>query len=110
MLWLRAALAALALWLLPLSARAQDVEGARSLLDDIARIVAAQEAEEWFSDKEALRSIESHALASVCRATPEARAWALAGLQKRQAELGDAQALFEQAGRLSPRAEVALTG
>jgi len=107
--WLRAALAALALWLAPLTARAQDVQGARSLLDDVARIVAAQEAEEWFSDQEALRAIESHVLASVCRATPEARAWALGGLEKRHAELGDAKALFEHDGELSPRAEEALT-
>jgi hypothetical protein len=109
MLWLRAALAALAVWLAPLVAGAQDLVGARSLLDDVARIVAAQEAEEWFSDKEAVRSIEAHALASVCRATPEARAWALAGLEKRRAELGDARALFERDGELSARVEEALT-
>lgn len=109
MSWLRAALAGLALWLAPLTARAQDVEGARGLLDDVARVVAAQEAEEWFSDQEALRAIESHVLGSVCRATPEARAWALGGLKKRHAELGDAKALFERDGELSPRVEEALT-
>jgi hypothetical protein len=107
--WLFAALLATVLWLAPRSAAAQDLQGARSLLDDLARIVAAQEAEEWYSDKEALRSIEAHALASVCRATPEARAWALAGLVKKQAELGDAEALFEREGKLSDRVQDALT-
>lgn len=109
MAWLRACGLALVVWLLPAAAAAQDLEGARSLLSDVARIVAAQEVEDWFSDREALRSIEPHALASVCRASPEARAWALAGLRKRQAELGDARALYDQDGQVSDRVEAALT-
>lgn len=109
MAWLRAFGLALMVWLLPAVAAAQDLEGARSLLSDVARIVAAQEVEDWFSDREALRAIEPHALASVCRATPEARAWALAGLRKRRAELGDARELYQQDGRLSDRVEAALT-
>ena len=96
-------------WLCPAVARAQDLEGARSLLSDVARIVAAQEVEEWFSDREALRGIEVHALASVCRATPEARAWALAGLRKRHAEKGNPQALYAQDGHVSARVEAALS-
>lgn len=109
MSWLRVSWLLVAVWLSPALARAQDVEGARSLLSDIARIVASQEVEEWFSDREAVRGIEVHALASVCRATPEARAWALAGLRKHHAEVGDAQKLFEQDGHVSNRVETALT-
>ena len=109
MSWLRLRWVMLALWLAPGLARAQDLEGARGLLSDVARIVAAQEVEDWFSDREALRAIEAHVLASVCRATPEARAWALAGLQQRQAELGSASALFEVDRQLSERVERALT-
>jgi hypothetical protein len=109
MTWLRASCLALLLWMVPGRAQAQDLGGARSLLSDVERIVAAQEVEDWFSDQEALRSIEAHVLASVCRATPEARAWALAGLEKRHAELGDAKALFQVDQRLSDRVEAALT-
>jgi hypothetical protein len=100
---------AVAVWLSPAPARAQDLEGARSLLSDVARIVAAQEVEEWFSDREALRGIEVHALASVCRATPEARAWALAGLRKHLAQQGDPQALYAQDRHVSARVQAALS-
>jgi hypothetical protein len=95
--------------LLPARASAEDLEGAGSLISDVARIVAAEEAEDWFSDREALRSIDEHVLASVCRATPEARAWALAGLQKRHAELGEAKALFQKTAQFSSAVKEALT-
>jgi hypothetical protein len=98
---------ALVLWHAP--AAAQDVEGARSLLSDVARIVAAQEAEEWFTDREALGEIEVHVLSSLCRATPDARAWALSALRQRHAELGDAAALFQRAGRVTPEVATALS-
>lgn len=79
------------------------------MLADLARIVAAEEAEGWFSDRQGLRSVEEDVLASMCHATPEARAWALGGLQKRLAQLGDPEALFEQDGRMTGRVEEALT-
>ena len=88
---------------------AQDLEGARSLMSDVSRIVAAQEAEEWFTDKQALRSVEEQILASVCSATPAARAWALAGFDKRRAALGDAEESFRRAGELDDTVESALT-
>jgi len=108
MSWLRAVK-----WLLvlcaPRLAWAQDLEGARSLMSDVSRIVAAQEAEDWFTDRQALRSIEEHVVASVCRATPEARAWALAGFVRRHAELGDAEQKYRSAGALTDEADDALT-
>src|SRR4051812_14048076 len=100
MLWLRAWPLALLL-LGSRLARAEDVEGARSLLSDVARVVAAEEVDDWFADREALRAIEQHLLPSVCRATPEARAAALGGLRQRAAELGDAKALFTKRGELT---------
>ncbi len=108
MAWLRACLLAAALACLALPARAQDLEGARSLLSDVERIVAAQEAEEWFSDQEALKQIGEHLLASVCRATPEARAWAEAGLLKRKLEVGDARVLYARAGEVTDEVTRAL--
>lgn len=115
MFWLRAGrlpAACLLASLLALSSRANaedDFEGARSLLDDVARIVAAQEAEDWFTDREAMRSIEVHVLASVCRATPEARAAALAGLRRSQRELGSGEQIYRQRGEMTSAAERALT-
>ncbi len=78
-------------------------------MSDVSRIVAAQEAEEWFTDSQALRSIEEQVLASVCRATLEARAWALSGFAKRSTELGDAQQSYAQAGELTGAVAAALT-
>jgi hypothetical protein len=90
-------------------ALAQDLGGARALMSDVSRIVAAQEAEAWFSDSQALRSIEEQVLSSVCRATPEARAWALAGFAKRHAELGDAEPKYRERGELTDEVTAALT-
>lgn len=78
-------------------------------MSDVSRIVAAQEAEDWFTDHQALRSIEEQVLASVCRATPEARAWALAGFVERAAELGDARQRYARAGELTSEVESSLT-
>jgi hypothetical protein len=106
--WLRALLALFVLcW--PRPSSAQDLEGSRSLMSDVSRIVAAQEAEEWFTDRQALRVVEEQVLASVCSATPEARAWALAGFEKRRRELGDARTAFQRAGELDDEVESALT-
>jgi hypothetical protein len=107
--WSRLAFLALLLVFPPKLARAQDLEGARALLNDVARIVAAEESEDWFTNREALQSLEEPLLESVCRATPEARAWALAGLKKRSAELGHPATLYLREGKLTSRVEAALT-
>lgn len=109
MVWLRVAVCLSLLCCAVRPAAAQDLEGARSLMSDVSRVVAAQEAEDWFTDSQALRSIEEQILASVCRATPEARAWALAGFARRSVELGDAQQRFATAGELTDEVELALT-
>lgn len=109
MAWLRVWWLALGVSCVALPARAQDLEGARSLLSDIERIVAAQEAENWFADQEALRLIGESLLSSVCGATPEARAWARAGLRKRVAELGDPRTLYLRTGQMSDEVERSLT-
>jgi hypothetical protein len=109
MFWLRASwLVALPL-LLPRLAHAEDLEGARSLLSDVSRVVAAEEVDDWFADREALRDIEQQLLPSVCYATPDARAAALAGLRKGAAELGDPKALFAQRGAMTDDVNAALT-
>ena len=100
---------ALLLVLRPSLALAEDAEGARSLLSDVARIIAAEEVDDWFSYREAWRSVEEHLLPSVCRATPVAREAALAALRVRHAALGDAKALFAQGGELSTAVAAALT-
>lgn len=110
MFWPKAPwLAAVLLLLLPALARAQDLEGVRSLLDDVDRIVAAEEVDDWFTDKEAMRSIEEHLLPSICRATPEARQGALVSLQQAHAVAGDPKALFERSGERDDAVSTALT-
>src|SRR5258705_1086743 len=109
MSWLRAWWLAALLLLLPTLARAEDDEGARSLLSDVARVVAAEEVDDWFSDREAMLAVEQHLLPSVCRASPEARDSALAGLRKQHAEPVDPQALFPKHGQVSLAVRAALT-
>lgn len=109
MAWLRAARLALLLLLLPSWARAGDAEGTLSLLEDVRRIVAAEEVDDWFTDREAFRIIEEHLLPSVCRASTEARKGAVAELRARHARAGDPKALFAQAGELTREVETALT-
>jgi len=109
MLWLRVVTFTALLCSLPGLARAQDLQGARSLLSDVARVVAAEESEDWFSDREALAAIEEPLLESVCRTTPEARAWALAGLKRRHAALGDPAELYKASLELTSEVEEALT-
>lgn len=98
-----------ALLLLPRVAYAQDAEGTSSLLEDVARVVAAEEVDDWFTDREALQAIEEHLLPSVCHATAEARAAALTTLQRAQAAAGDPKALFEKSAELSSEVKGALT-
>ncbi len=109
MSWLRVCWLAALVVLRPSLAWAEDAEGAYSLLDDVARVVAAEEVDDWFSNREAMLSIEQHLLPSVCHASPEAREAALAALRLRHAELGDPKALFAQHGRLSPEVTHALS-
>jgi len=110
MLWLRAWPLLALLWVLrPGLAFAQDTEGARSLLSDVARVVAAEEVDDWFSDRKALSSIEEQLLPSVCHASLDARASALAGLRKRHAELGDPKALFTRKGEVTSAVADALS-
>jgi hypothetical protein len=109
MSWLKAARPALLLLLLAARARAADPEGASSLLEDVRRVVAAEEVDDWFADHEALQSIAEHLLPSVCRASLEAREAALAELRARHAELGDARARFAAEGELTEPVREALT-
>jgi hypothetical protein len=101
-------LAAISL-LMPALAHAEDAEGVHSLLEDVARVVAAEEVDDWFTDKEALRSIEENLVASICRASEEARQGALASLQKDAAGAGDPKSLFEKSGAIDDQVTAALT-
>ncbi|HYQ17978.1 MAG TPA: hypothetical protein VEQ58_19530 [Polyangiaceae bacterium] len=86
-----------------------DVEGTASLLEDVRRVVAAEEVDDWFTDHEALRAVEEHLLPSVCRASPPAREAALAELRAKSAALGDPKALFAAQGKLTSDVKDALT-
>lgn len=101
-------LAAISL-LMPALAHAEDAEGVHSLLEDVARVVAAEEVDDWFTDKEALRTIEENLVPSVCRASEEARQGALASLQADAARAGDPKASFEKSGVIDDRVKAALT-
>jgi len=109
MAWLRASRLALLLLLLPALARGQDAEGTFSLLEDVRRVVAAEEVDDWFTDREALKAIEEHLLPSVCRASEPARRAALEELRARRAQAGDPKALFASQGFLTSEVEQALT-
>jgi len=90
-------------------ATAADPQGAAALVDDASRLVAAQEADGWFSDAEALRDIQGPMLESVCRASPDARAEAKSALAQAGARAGSARALFDAKGRLDSTVKRALT-
>ena len=87
----------------------QDTEGTRSLLEDVRRVVAAEEVDDWFTDREALRAVEEHLLPSVCRASPSARDGALRELREQRVKLGDPKALFAARGALTVEVKQALT-
>lgn len=89
--------------------RAEDAEGAAGLLDDTERLVASEEAEGWFADAEAYREIDEPMLESVCRATPEARAQALAELRREAARGGNPREMYRRTGELTAEIERALT-
>jgi hypothetical protein len=69
--------------------QAADTEGAEGLYRDLERIVAAQEAGEWFVDAAALREIEQPLVESVCRATKEARDHTRARMLRERLAAGD---------------------
>ncbi len=87
---------------------AADPEGTHGLLTDVERIVAGQESAGWFGDDDAFRDIAEPMLESTCRATPEARAAALADVQARSTQAGDPRALFAQTHRLNDAVKRAL--
>jgi hypothetical protein len=109
MAWLRASRLALLLLVRPALAQAEDAEGSSSLLEDVRRVVAAEEVDDWFSDRETFEAIEQHLLPSVCRASQEARDSAIAVLKADHERLGDPRAWFAARGSVTPEVERALT-
>ncbi len=88
----------------------RDPAGAQGLLADVERVVASEEAGEWFDDASRYRSAYPVLLPSVCRATPAARSEALALALAAWRRQGDARAIFSSNGRImSPRVARALT-
>lgn len=90
-------------------ARAEPCTDARVLLDDVARLVASEEADGWFSDAEALRDLDEPVLESTCHASPEARAYALEMARHARNQAGDPRELFRAQGELTGAVERALT-
>jgi hypothetical protein len=90
-------------------ARAEDPQGERALLDDVARVVAAEEVDDWFADREALREVEANLLPSVCNASPDARQAALDRLRRGHEAAGDPRALYQVRGEVTDEVERALT-
>ncbi len=89
-------------------ARALD-PAADALAFDVWRIVDSREDSGWLIDDEAFQAIEMDLMESVCRATPEARAAALAHFTRQSEALGDPRRLFQEDGALTPRVEAALS-
>jgi hypothetical protein len=79
-----------------------------ALLFDVSRIVDAEEDSGWLIDEEAQGEIHAVVMESVCRATPQVRAAALANLEREVAERGDPRSLFARAGKLTSDVEAAL--
>jgi hypothetical protein len=96
---------------LPPSSRA--VQGldpaADALAFDVWRIIDARESGGWLIDEEASRAIAPDLMESVCRASPETRAAALARFTREREALGDPRRLFQEDGALTPRVEAALS-
>lgn len=86
-----------------------DSAAADALVFDILRIVSSEENGGWLIDEVAYERIHHDVMESVCRATPAARAGALARLERESADLGDPQQLFAEDGELSGRVAAALT-
>lgn len=76
-----------------------DVRGREGLLADVRRIVEAEGATGWFLDRTHLEAMKPALLQSVCRASPGARAGALAEVEAERTRAGDPAAAFERAGR-----------
>jgi len=82
------------------TARAEPLDDAAAgLIADIERIVAAEESDAWFVDADAYRAMYPTLLESVCRTPPASRSRALAVLEHRAQQAGDARTIYERAGR-----------
>jgi hypothetical protein len=90
------------------AAAPSDPEGALGLLSDLEKIVNAQEHDDWFVDEYAYDEILVALMPSVCRATPAARAQAVAATAARQRTTGDPQQQFARVGELTDEVEAAL--
>lgn len=91
------------------SAGAASEASVDALLFDVHRIVAAESDGSWLIDELEQTAIERDVMESVCRATPEVRAQALAQLGQQHALAGDAKELYERAGnRLTSEVESVL--
>ncbi len=82
----------------PAATAEPDPEGAKGLLLDVERIVAAQERVGWFVDRLGQEKIASTVQESLCFATPAARqeAWLLAKQHAR--EVGEPRVVFAREG------------
>lgn len=93
-------------------ADAEAVSAARSadaLLNDLSRIVDAEDSTGWLIDEAAYREIYPDLMDSVCRATKAVRKLALERLERARRAYGDPHAAYLRAGsRLDSKAEDAL--
>lgn len=81
-----------------------------ALLFDLQRIVVAESDGSWLIDELEQAAIQPDVMESVCRATAEVRAGALARLEQEHADAGDPRQLYERAGnQLTKQVEAALT-
>lgn len=83
---------------IPALAADPDPGGGAGLVSDVVRIVDSEASSGWFVDAEAYRSIHAALMQSVCRATPEARSWALDRLRSLSESAGDPRVKFAKAG------------
>ena len=81
-----------------------DVRGAKGVLADARRIVKSEEAAGWVADSTHYLAIYPQLLQSVCRATPSARALALADSADESRKAGDPRALYLAKKRWTPAA------
>lgn len=86
----------------------EDDRGVQGILVDLERIVTSEESAGWFLDRTQITTLYPVALQTVCRATPTARAQALARLDARVAA-EDARAIFEREGMSSAAAQALST-
>jgi hypothetical protein len=86
-----------------------DPLGAQGLYADVERIVSVEEtASDWFLDEQHQTTIGPTVARSVCQSSVAAREEALRLARGEVARLGDAEALYRQAGRKDKRVDEAL--